>query len=200
MSNFIQLNPYEGIVQALETFVETHIEDLSDLMLRPYQSNPDQRIREMNISKEVLDANGLYIGLVNINILNEKFKANNLITTKTRRFSNLDNSAQEVTPEWFKQKFVDDREFLAFQISFKQFRSSALGLGDLTYSTRYWHIVDEPWGVTRLSREDTSHMWNDPAIVLGTRSFFTQHIETILTSWTPDIVDITQQTVISIGT
>lgn len=195
MTRYVPLNPFENIVQKLNTFLQTHHAALSALMLREYEGKPEQRLREMNLSKEVLEETR-YVGLININIINEKFAASNLKTTKERRFPNIDNTAHEVNSDWFKQEYNDPREQLKIQLSFKQFRTDNLGICDVSYSTRVVVFPAEanPWETARLTREDTAHLWNDPAMVLAIRQFYAI-VEPVLDAWTPAIGDITTQTV-----
>ena len=195
MTRYIPLNPFENIVQKLSTFLQTHHVALSTLMLREYEGKAEQRLREMNLSKEVLEETR-YVGLININIINEKFAASNLKTTKERRFPNIDNTAHEVNSDWFKQEYNDPREQLKIQLSFKQFRTDNLGISDVTYSTRVVLFPEDanPWEAAKLSREDTAHLWNDPAMVLAIRQFYAI-VEPVLDAWTPTIADITTQTV-----
>ena len=195
MTRYVPLNPFENIVQKLNTFLQTHHATLSALMLREYEGKPEQRLREMNISKVILEETR-YVGIININIINEKFAASNLKTTKERRFPNVDNTAHEVNSDWFKQEYNDPREQLKIQLSFKQFRTDNLGICDVSYST---HVVvfpaeANPWETARLTREDTAHLWNDPAMVLAIRQFYAI-VEPVLDAWTPAIGDITTQTV-----
>ena len=195
MTRYVPLNPFENIVQKLNTFLQTHHAALSALMLREYEGKPEQRLREMNISKVIL-VETRYVGLININIINEKFAASNLKTTKERRFPNVDNTAHEVNSDWFKQEYNDPREQLKIQLSFKQFRTDNLGICDVSYSTRVVVFPSEanPWETARLTREDTAHLWNDPAMVLAIRQFYAI-VEPVLDAWTPAIGDITTQTV-----
>ena len=195
MTRYVPLNPFENIVQKLNTFLQTHHATLSTLMLREYEGKPEQRLREMNISKVILEETR-YVGIININIINEKFAASNLKTTKERRFPNVDNAAHEVNSDWFKQEYNDPREQLKIQLSFKQFRTDNLGICDVSYSTRVVVFPAEanPWETARLTREDTAHLWNDPAMVLAIRQFYAI-VEPVLDAWTPAIGDITTQTV-----
>ena len=55
MTRYVPLNPFENIVQKLNTFLQTHHAALSALMLREYEGSPEQRLREMNISKVILE-------------------------------------------------------------------------------------------------------------------------------------------------
>ena len=194
MSRYIPLSPFENITQSLQTFLQTHHATISSLMLREYLGDPDQRLREMNLSKIVLEGTR-YVGIININIINEKFGTANLKTTKERRWGNVENFPQEVSPGWFKQDFHDPREHLKIQLSFKQFRTDNLGISDVVFSTRIELFPEEasPWNAARLTREDTAHLWNDPTVVLAIRQFYTV-VEPILNSWVPAAADVTTQT------
>ena len=194
MTKYVKLNPFENIVQKLDSFLETHHAAISALMLREYENSPEQRLREMNLSKTVLEETR-YVGIININIINEKFATTNLKTTKQRRYPNLDNFAQEVNSDWFKQEYIDPREHLKIQLSFKQFRTDNLGISDVTYSTRVELYPEEtnPWEAARLTREDTSFLWDDPSMVLAIRQFFGV-VSPVLDTWTPDVTDVTTQT------
>ena len=195
MTRYVPLNPFENIVQKLDGFLETHHDALTTLMLREYENKPEQRLREMNLSKVVLEETR-YVGLININIINEKFATSNLKTTKERRYPNVDNTAHEVNSDWFKQDYNDPREQLKIQLSFKQFRTDNLGICDVTYSTRVVLFPEDtnPWEAAKLSREDTAHLWNDPAMVLAIRQFYAI-VEPVLDAWTPSTTDVTTQTV-----
>ena len=95
-----------------------------------------------------------------------------------------------------KQDYNDSREQLKIQLSFKQFRTDNLGICDVTYSTRVVLFPGDtnPWEAAKLSREDTAHLWNDPAMVLAIRQFYAI-VEPVLDAWTPSTTDVTTQTV-----
>ena len=194
MAKYVQLNPFEDIVNGLNTFMQSQLTNISNLMKREYEASPDQRIRSMDLSYP-LKINGMLIGMINISILNRKYEVSNFITTKDRRYNTVNANGQEVNGEWFTTKFHDNKERFFIQLSFRQFRSHAIGLADVVYSSRFEHIDGEPWTTTVKTKEDTAHMWNDPAQVLSIKDFYDSVVSPELTGWTPTVDDITQQTI-----
>lgn len=201
MAKYIPLSPYADVVNAMNAFLQTHHVAISQLMLREYQDSEFQRIREMNLSLPI-EPDDFYQGMINVNVVNEKFASSNLTIGKELRFDNVNNPSREINGEWFKTNFFDTRERLKIQISFKQFTNENFALADVTFSSRYLVIPANPvdpldtsvWDNAKMTREDTSPMWNDPAMVLALRKFFA-YVKPIMEGWTPSETNITSQTI-----
>ena len=195
MAKYFPLSPYADIVTTMDLFIQTHHAAITALMVRKYENSDFQRIREMNLSLPV-EPGGFYQGMINVNVINEKFAASNLGISKQLRFENVNNPSREINGEWFEANFFDPRDRLKIQLSFKQFTNENFALSNITYSSRYLIIPDDPdpWEAAKITREDTSLMWSDPAMVLATRKFFA-YVKPLIESWTPDIPNITSQTI-----
>ena len=195
MAKYFPLSPYADVVQTMDAFIQTHHAALSALMIREYKGSEFQRLREMNLTIAV-ETDGRYLGMINVNIINEKFSASNLGVGKELRFENVDNPSREINGEWFKANFFDERDRLKIQLSFKQFVTDTIGLPNVTFSSRYLVIPSDaiPFEAGKLSREDTSPFWDDPAMVLAGRKFFAI-VKPLMEAWTPSIDDITTQIV-----
>lgn len=196
MAKYFPLSPYESVVQTMDAFILAHHAAISALMLREFQGSEFQRIREMNLSIPV-EPGGFYQGMINVNVINEKFSTINMGIGKDLRYPNVDNPSREINGEWFKANFFDERDRLKIQLSFKQFTNENFALSNVTFSSRYVVIPSDPnpWDASQMTREDTSLQWGDPAMVLATRKFFA-YVKPLIEGWTPSVGDITSQTII----
>ncbi len=195
MTLYVKLNPYEEIIGKIDAFFNKNYDVLEALMLRK-QPSTNAPIREMNISHLVIDNAGLAVGMVNINIRNDKYSVNNFMTeTWNPKFGQTDFAANDVNPEHFKQFLLDKSEQIKVHIGFIQFESISMGLSPVKFSSTY--AVNQADGVDKKnaainSKEVISYLWEDPAIVMVTKKFFVDAFP-ILDSWVPVNTDITTQ-------
>ena len=192
---FTKLNPYESILADLDTWLNTHYSAIETLMLRT--SPTGGKIRELTFSKAIKDGNNAIIGIISVNILNDKYAALNLRTdTLNKRDPGDDTPGRVFNSESFKEGFFDGRDRLNLRLSFKQYLSDAMGLANVTMSAVYRFLPAESNKIVRglNSREVTSYMWEDHAVVTTTREYFNTYVKPTLNAWTPAVADITVQT------
>ncbi len=191
-----KLNPYESILADLDTWLTDHYDAIKALALRT--STTGGKIRELTLSKAIKDTNGAIIGIISVNVLNEKYGANNLVTDiLSKRDPSDDTPGRLLNSESFKEKFIDSTDRFILRLSFKQYLSDAMGLANVTMSSVHRFTVGEDDELLRglARRQVTSHMWEDHAVVITTREYFTSFVKPALTAWVPDIVDIVVQTI-----
>lgn len=192
---FTKLNPYESILTDLNAWLQTHYLAIETLMLR--ESDSGAKIRELTFSKAIKDNNNAVIGIISVNILNDKYSALNLRTDILRKRDSADGTPGAIlNSESFKEGFDDVRDRLVLRLSFKQYLSDAMGLANVTMSSVYRFLPAETDKLTRglATRSVTSYMWEDHAVVTTTREYFNTYVKPALNAWTPAIADITVQT------
>ena len=195
MAKYIKLNPYSKIVTSLDTFFETHYTTLETLVLRQ-EPKTQGFIRELVLGKLIKNADDLPIGIVNVQIMNNKYDMKNLKTNRLkRRFPTEQNV--DVSPEYFQSEFLDEKDRLEIRVSISQFESKALALAPAKFSILYNTIVGETDTVANAikSKELISYLWEDSPIVLTTLDFF-EKAKPVLDSWVPASTEITAQTLI----
>lgn len=196
MAIFTPLSPYQDIATQTDTFFKRTMAGLETLMART-QPDTGATIREMNISKLILNTEGLAVGIINVHCLNEKYAIGNLITQTWQPRYDGNFQQADVSPEYFAQSYVDKTDQYEFRLSVTQFESKAMGLAPVKWSTTYrinQADLDKRADVAIKTKEMTSYLWQDPAIVLVTRKFFTD-VFPLLTTWDPTPEDITTQTI-----
>lgn len=193
MSKFIKLNPYEEITKTFDDFFNANFNTISDLMLRD-DPTFNGKIREMAISNPVI-VDGRYIGMFNVHVLNNKYNVSNLITNRFDSGLNVNDSLLSSNVEAFGTTFGDERDILEIRLSLVQFESKALAHAPIRFSIVYNTYSNDTDIIKNAIRtkQTTSHMWEDPAMVLATRLFF-KDAKTNINGWTPTKADITAQT------
>lgn len=195
MAKFIKLNPYKTIQESIDTFFELQYGNIEALILRD-DPTFGGKLREMSLSKLVKNAGGQAIGILNIHMLNRKYEtANQKTNTREVRAGNESFRNVDASPEFFKTEFFDEDHRLTIRISFTQFPSDAMALSNVKYSATYNTFVGEAGAVENAikTKEVISYLWEDPAIVLVTKDFFTL-VDPILDTWVPTVDDVTGQT------
>lgn len=186
-----RLNPYQLINDEIDAWITANYDTIKTLALR--NSPTGANTREINLSKPIL-ANTALIGMVNVNVINEKYDTRNL-KTDTLNIRNLaDKSPGElVNAESFKEKFIDAADYLVLRFTIKQFASDAMGKASVTMSMVYRFNVarTDALDVGIASKKATSNLWEDPAMVLATRYFFTGFAKPVMDTWVPTPADVT---------
>lgn len=199
--NLVPLNPYKDHHQVFENFLENNLEKIVELALREH---PQLKgiIREMNISKALL-TNGIFTGMINIHVLNDKFSTHNRTTTQQLKEHVLTETSGQYNAGAFIERFHDERNRLQIQLTAKQFNIPFLGLHDMVFSYRLDvdadAIVDQSLTAADVIDQNphtgatTSTLWQNPFNVLGNRIFL-QAAQAEMTTWVINESDITQQT------
>lgn len=198
MAKYIELNPYKGIVDALDDFVLNKWDAIKALCLREHPSKMGL-IRESNFTKEILNAQGMIVGYINCHVLNHKFSVHNLKTRLDSPRYAGESPGQIVNTEFFKDELLNPADDFELRLTIKQYQTKAIGLSDVTFSSVYrFNGTAEEVTTAIRQKVTTSLLWKDPGYVIATKKFFDE-VESVITGWAPAPEDVTIQTLMQVN-
>ena len=193
MARFVRLSPYKTIINSMDEFFRRIHPTIEALALR---TDPvyKGKIREINFAK-IIKLNSYNYGMVNIHILNHKYSTHNTKTNRLKPLFESEFCETVVGPEFFETDFVDEADSLEIRVSFVQFESEALAKSPVKFSAIYHTTAGDTDAIEKAvkRKECISYLWEDPAMVISTKDFFSL-VKPILDTWVPVIEDITGTT------